>query len=122
MLFWKLLVAADLLITIAYWLAVWKGREHPHGFDFASLPVGIIGTMGLVTYAFELPTLHPALWKAFLPIFLISGTWEIAAAIKKSDFDVGEIIGLLLAFLLVGFTSIALYRLGGFSWNGMFNL
>ncbi len=122
MLFWKLLVAIDVLINIGYWRAVWKGTEQIRGFDVVSVPVGLIGTIGLAIYAFSLPSPSPIVWRYVLPAVVASGAWEIASAASKSDFDAGTLIAIGLAMLLVGFTSVALYRLGGSSWIGVLGI
>lgn len=119
MLFWKLFVAADLLIFGAYGYAIGTGKERLRRSDFVTIPVGLIGLMGLIIYAFSLPKFATLAWRIFLPIFVASAAWEIADAANKPHFDVGRAIGVAMATVIAGFTSIALYRLGGSLWIGV---
>ena len=116
MLLWKLLVVADLLILASYIVAVWKRHEHFGRSDYLTVPIGAVGTAGLITYAFSLPTLSPVFWRIFLPVLAVSGAWEMTRAVNKEGFNLGTAIGGLIALALVGFTSIALFRLGGSHW------
>lgn len=119
MLFWKLIVAVDVLVISGYWVAVWKGKERIAGFDFVSLPIGLLGTLGLGMYAFSLPTLSDLFWRYFLPFFIASAAWEVTGAANTPDFDAGTLVGVGLALLLIGLTAIAIYRLGGSAWIGV---
>ena len=116
---WKLLVAADLLLLTGYLVAVWKRQEHVRNFDYATIPVSLIRTIGLIFYAFSISAVSPTFWRFFLPVFVVSGAWEISAAVNTDDFEVGTAIGGVFALVLVGLTSVALYRLGGSHWLGI---
>ena len=122
MFFWKVFVVVDLLIAAGYWWAVWKGKQRPHAFDIVSIPVGVLGSLGLIMYAFSLPTPSQLIWRAFLPIFIASSAWEIATAVKNEGISAEAVFGVAPALLLVGFTSVALYRLGGSHWVGLAGL
>jgi hypothetical protein len=122
MLFWKLIVAVDLLVISGYWVAVWKGKERITGFDFVSLPIGLLGSLGLTMYAFSLTTPSVLFWRYFLPVFIASAAWEVAKAANTPDFDAGTLLGVCVALLLIGLTAIALYRLGGSTWIGVLGL
>ena len=122
MLFWKLLLAADVLVNIGYWRAVLSGKERLEGLDLLCIPIGLIGTLGLATYAFTLPTFPQLFWRGFLPIFIALTAWEISKAAVKSGLDWGTLVGVGFAMLLVGLTSVALYRLGGSAWIGAFGI
>lgn len=119
MLLWKLLVVADLLVLVGYSAAVWKRQECIHGSDLVTLPINLVGTIGLIIYAFSIPPPWSEFWRLFLPIFAASGAWEISAAMNTDHFNVGTVIGAALALILVGFTSVAVYRLGGSHWIGI---
>jgi hypothetical protein len=122
MLFWKLLVALDLVIAAGYSASVWKGHERLDAFDFISIPVALIGIFGLTTYAFSVPTVPELIWRIFLPVFVSWSGWEVAQAASKDGIGVDTIFGIVQALLLVGFTSVALYRLGGSHWIGIAGL
>lgn len=122
MLFWKLLVAIDLLIGAGYSVAIWKRRERGHGFDFVSIAVGLAGTAGLILYAFSLPAISALFWRAFLPVFIASCAWEVADVTRGKRLLIETVVGVVPALLLVGFMSVALYRLGGSQWIGFAGL
>ena len=122
MLFWKLFAALDVLVNLAYWRAVVRGDQKLDRKDAITLPIGLTGTFGLITYAFSLQTQPMLFWRFFLPVLIMSSAWEIASAASEDEFGVGPLIGVALAFLLVGFTSIAIYRLGGSAWIGVFGI
>ena len=116
MLFWKIFAVIDVLINLGYWHAVATGRERLTRLDVLTVPVGLIGTVGVILYAFALSTIPEQFWHYFLPIFIGIAGWEIAKAACKPEAEIGTFIGVALAIALVGFTSVALYRLGGSTW------
>lgn len=121
MLFWKLLFAIDALLLVGFLFSVWRGYGLTR-FDLVAIPVELVGSAGLATYAFALPTLPNIFWRAFLPVFLASNAWEIAVAAGKDDRNAGTLIGAVMAALFVGLTAIALYRLGGSTGIGLFGI
>ena len=116
MLLWKLLVVADIVLNASYWLAVAKRHEHLGPSDYWTIPIGLIGTAGLVIYAFSLPAISRIFWRYFVAVLAVSGASVIAKAINKDDINLGTVIGGLLALALLGFTCVAAFRLGGSQW------
>jgi hypothetical protein len=116
MLFWKLFVVLDVAINIGYWHAVLTGREGLGRYDKITIPIGLVGSLGLISYAFSLPILWDWFWQFFLPIYMLDACWEVAKAINRPEPNPGTYIGAGLSILIIGFTSIALYRLGGANW------
>ena len=116
MLFWKLFAVVDVLINMGYWHAIATGRERLTRIDVLTVPVGLIGTVGVISYAFSLSAVPMQFWHYFLPIFIGIAGWEIAEAARKSDAEIGTFIGVSLVIALAGFTSVALYRLGESKW------
>ena len=119
MLLWKILACIDVLINLGYWHAVLSGRERLKGFDFLAVPIGLVGTLALITYAFSQPALPETFWRLFLPFFIAAAAWEIMKAANRPDLDVGRLLGVGMVLILVGFTSVAIYRLGGTHWAGL---
>lgn len=116
---WKVLALADVAISIGYWRSVLAGRTPLERFDLVANSVAMAGSLGLISYAFSIQMLPPLLWRILLPIFLLVSGWEIAKAVDKHGAVRDAYIGAIPALLLVGFTSIALYRLGGERWIGV---
>ena len=120
--FWKIVFTVDVLVNAGFWLSVWKGNERLNAFDTFIIPTGLIGTVGLAMYAFGLATMPQLFWRCFLPLFIASGAWDITQAAREPDFDTGTAIGIAAAVLLVGLTSVAIYRLGGSAWVGVLGI
>ena len=119
MLFWKIFALVDVLINIGYWRAIWMGNHRLERSDILAVPTGLVGTFGVIAYAFSLPAGPQIVWRCVLPIVLFSAAWEIASVVANDpDPDAGTAIGVLLVILLAGFTSVALYRLSGSAWVG----
>ena len=95
-----------------YWRGVTNRRYPLHKFDIVTIPVGIIGSVGLIIYAFTLPPISPGFWRWFLPVFAVSEAWEITAAIKDEAIDVGAIVGATLGIMILGLMCVAIFRIG----------
>jgi len=120
MLFWKILAVVDVIINLGYWSAIWVGSHRMERSDFLLVPAGLLGTVGVIAYAFSLRTASPLVWRLALPIVLASAAWEIAAVVANDrDPNFGTVVGVAIVTLLAGFTSVALYRLGGSEWIGI---
>jgi hypothetical protein len=116
--FWKALAATDLIILLGYGCAILRRKEKLRRADSIILPTSLIGTIGLFDYAFELHMFLPLLWRAILPLFLASSAFELVSAGKKTDANAGTLIGITIAGLMLGFSAVAMYRLGGSRWIG----
>ena len=113
MLFWKVFAVLDVLVQLGYWRALLTGRERAQPFDIITIPVALIGTFGVICYAFSRPTLPPSFWPYFLPVLIGVAGWEIAKVINKSERNIETLIAVALVVTMVGLTSVAVYRLGG---------
>lgn len=113
MLLWKLFAAVSGLIYLAYGYSVLKGTELLRRVDVFYIPVGVIGTFGVFAYAYSVTSIPTIAWTVFLPIYVGVTGWEIAEVVADADADVGTYVGIGLVMILAGFTSVALFRLGG---------
>jgi hypothetical protein len=119
MLFWKLFAGVDVLVAVGYLWSVWSCRESFRLFDAIGTAVWLVGSGGMIIYAFSLPAISQPLWRAFLPIFLAVGAWEISAEVKRGRIRPATLAGIVVGLLVVSVNSVALYRLGGSHWLGL---
>jgi hypothetical protein len=118
MIFWKPLAAIDLAILLGYGWALLRRDEEFRRADAISVPASLIGTTSLFVYAFELRVFSPLIWRVLLPLFVGASAFELVSAGKKPDANTGTLIGMAIAGLIVAFSTVAMYRLGGAHWIG----
>ena len=118
LIFWKALAAIDFAILSGYGWTVLARRQKLEAVDGIFVPTSLVGFTSLIAYAFGLHFLSPSIWRAIVPLFLATSAFEIASVARKPATNAGALAGLAIATLIVGFSAVAMYRLGGSRWLG----
>ena len=117
MLRWKIFAVFCVLLGLAWitWGILSKASFEP--IDALGLPIDLISLIGLVTYAFALPSMPQKFWRLFHPVFATWAAIEIARAVMEEGVSIAVLVGVPIYLLIEGFNWLALYRLAGSPWS-----
>ena len=113
MLIWKIFAVISVIITLGFWLALFRGKQP---FDLSTkigLVPNFVSAAGVVIYAFGLPSVSHRFWIVAQGAFLAWAVVELWSDFRHFKPQIGVLIAATLLPALFTFEWLALYRLGG---------